>query len=36
MTDERERRLKVLVFGGVGLGLLVMLVVFVVVGKLAS
>jgi hypothetical protein len=38
MTDDeaRERRLRWLVFGGVGAGLLVMLVVFVVVGKLAS
>lgn len=37
MTDDaRERRLKILVFGGVTLGLLVMLAVFVVVGKLAT
>jgi hypothetical protein len=34
--EARERRLRWLVFGGVGLGLLVMLVVFVVVGKLAG
>lgn len=36
MTDPRERRLRWLVFGGVTLGLLVMLAVFVVVGNLAT
>jgi hypothetical protein len=35
-TDDRERRLKLLVFGGVVVALLVMAGVFVVVGKLAS
>ena len=35
LTDPRERRLRWLVFGGVGLGLLVMLVIFIVVGNLA-
>ena len=34
--DDRERRLTLLVFGGVSAGLLLMLVVFVVVGKLAT
>jgi hypothetical protein len=35
-ADDRERRLKLLVFGGVVVALLVMAGVFVVVGKLAS
>jgi putative Ca2+/H+ antiporter (TMEM165/GDT1 family) len=34
-NDERERRLRWLVFGGVVAALAVMLVVFVVVGNLA-
>jgi len=36
VTDDRERRLRWLVFGGVTACLLVMLVIFVVVGKLAG
>jgi hypothetical protein len=35
-NNDRERRLRLLVFGGVAVGLLLMLVVFVVVGKFAS
>jgi hypothetical protein len=35
-VDPRERRLRWLVFGGVGLGLVLMAVVFVVVGALAG
>jgi hypothetical protein len=34
--EDREQRLRRLVFGGVTLGLLVMLAVFVLVGKLAA